>query len=139
MLGRDDQGIQFYNIRIRRCLRQGLLVGKPSDHPEMLVQLPGRSSLGVPGGPGGADNKFFGADVSSANLSKGGYAGIEIHTSQAKFFSSTSWYSKRYEAVDRIYDRTDRTDQKDGAGWFVKGTKNMLFGCTAQETVATAS
>ena len=33
ILGKDDQGMKVHNLRIRKALRQGLLVGKPVGHP----------------------------------------------------------------------------------------------------------
>ena len=62
--------------------KQGLIVGKPDNHPERIAK--------VPGGPGAADNKFIMADVSGANINGGPHAGIEIYTSQCKFVESTS-------------------------------------------------
>ena len=34
LLGLDDQGMKVYNLRIRRTLGPGIVVGKPKNHPE---------------------------------------------------------------------------------------------------------
>lgn len=146
LLGLDDQGMKVYNLRIRRTLGPGIIVGKPKNHPE--------------GTGGAADNKFICADVSSANLGKRGAAGIEIYTSQTKFVASTSWYNKRYRPWQDIYGLAtpqlnangqlaaarvamgaemtagasrNRQWQHDGAGWYIRSTKNIFSACTAQE------
>lgn len=124
ILGRDDQGMKISDIRIRGGNECGLLVGKPSDHPEVIA--------GVPGGPGGADNKFLNADVSSANRLGGTRAGIEVHTSNTKFVNSTSWYNRRFGSFEGTA-ALDRAKFRDGAGWYIKATKNVFIGCTAQE------
>ena len=96
-LGLDDQGIQTYNVRIRRALKQTALIGKPYDHPKAYDVNP-KDGTKPYRRTGAADNKFVGLDASGGNLSQKGYAGVEIYTSQCKFFSSTSWYNKRYIA-----------------------------------------
>ena len=82
-------------LRIRQTLRQGLLVGKPVGHP--LRAREGDT-------PGAADNKFSMIDVSDANMSFGTYAGIEIYTSQSKFEASTSWFNKRNQGKNALYE-----------------------------------
>jgi endopolygalacturonase len=114
VVGKDDQAIQFYNIRIRRALNQGLLVGKP-------------------GSGGAADNRFWGMDVSSANRNGNGSAGIEVYTSQCKFNQCTSWYNRRQQSSGAIDPAKNGGSIGDGAGWRIKGTKNMFIECTAQE------
>ena len=121
ILGLDDQGMKIDKIRIRQTLRQGLLVGKPVGHP--LRAREGDT-------PGAADNKFSMIDVSDANMSFGTYAGIEIYTSQSKFEASTSWFNKRNQGKNALYEVKTR---HVGAGWFIQGTRNMFIGCTAQE------
>jgi hypothetical protein len=69
-------------------------------------------------------------DVSDANMSFGTYAGIEIYTSQSKFEASTSWFNKRNQGKNALYEVKTR---HVGAGWFIQGTRNMFIGCTAQE------
>lgn len=152
IIGNDDQAMKVHNLRIRRTLRQGLIVGKPDNHPERIAK--------VPGGPGAADNKFIMADVSGANITGGPHAGIEIYTSQCKFVESTSWYNRRTRPWQDLYglptpaltqegalageytqmgaEKTaaasrNREWMHAGAGWFVKSTKNIFIGCTAQE------
>ena len=49
ILGKDDQGMKVHNLRIRKALRQGLLVGKPVGHP--LRKSKDQNA-------DGADNKF---------------------------------------------------------------------------------
>lgn len=124
ILGGDDQGMKISDIRIRGGNEMGLLVGKPATHPEFVA--------GVPGGPGGADNKFLNMDVSSSNKLGGVHAGIEVHTSNCKFVNSTSWYNRRFGSFAGAQG-VDRATYYDGAGWYIKGTKNVFIGCTAQE------
>ena len=159
-LGLDDQGFKTKDIRIRRTGKQGLLVGKPADHPEAFEANP-TDPLAPYRRSGAADNKFINVDVSSANLFKNGYAGIEVHTSQCKFINSTSWYNKRAYAgaTDlktlptgdevNIWNLTPTKVQsyagqvnasadpnrfaKDGAGWYIDGRDNNFISCTAQE------
>ena len=130
ILGLHDRGMKVDKIRVRKSLRQGLLVGKPVGHP--LRRKDGNN-------PGGADNKFLTVDISDANLSGKNYAGIEIYASQCKFFGSTSWYNRRSVLQNSIYvtRKKDQSDDqytaKTGAGWYVAGTRNLFQGCTAQE------
>lgn len=130
ILGLHDRGMKVDKIRVRKSLRQGLLVGKPVGHP--LRRIDNNNS-------GGADNKFLTVDISDANLSNKNYAGIEIYASQCKFFGSTSWYNRRSIQKDSIYvaRKKDQPDDqytaKAGAGWYVAGTRNLFQGCTAQE------
>lgn len=124
ILGRDDQGMKISDVRIRGGEQMGLLVGKPSDHPEAIA--------GVSGGPGAADNKFLNMDVSSSNKLGGVHAGIEIYTSNSKFVNSTSWYNRRFGSFAGTKG-AGRGTYYDGAGWYVKGTKNVFVSCTAQE------
>ena len=86
ILGKDDQGMKVHNLRIRKALRQGLLVGKPVGHP--LRKSKDQNA-------DGADNKFSMIDVSGTNQSGGVYAGIEVYASQTKFELSSSWYNHR--------------------------------------------
>lgn len=130
ILGLHDRGMKVDKIRVRKSLRQGLLVGKPVGHP--LRRKDDNNS-------GGADNKFLTVDISDTNLSNKNYAGIEIYASQCKFFGSTSWYNRRSIQKNSIYV-TRKKDQSDdqytakaGAGWYVAGTRNLFQGCTAQE------
>ncbi|MDO4251769.1 MAG: glycosyl hydrolase family 28-related protein [Rothia sp. (in: high G+C Gram-positive bacteria)] len=136
LLGLDDQGCKVNNLRVRRTLKQGLLVGKPFDHPESASSSTGGRAIGA------ADNKFLHADISDANLGQVGCAGIEVYTSQTKFVNSTSWYNRRHQQdiyspvtyaqrAQSSYDRFDRL--RDGAGWYIFGTRNIFSGCTAQE------
>ena len=142
ILGRDDQAMDVWNLKIRNTLQAGLVVGKPDGHPELVAK--------VAGGNGGADNQFFGLNVGGANQSQGGYAGVEVYTSQCTFVHSRVWFTHRAASWQQIYalpvasaDGTDitagapqgenRAAQKDGSGWFIKGTKCIFTGCLAQE------
>lgn len=100
ILGLHDRGMKVDKIRVRKSLRQGLLVGKPVGHPLRRID---------DNNPGGADNKFLTVDISDANLSGKNYAGIEIYASQCKFFGSTSWYNRRSVPKNPIYVRGKRT------------------------------
>ena len=130
ILGLHDRGMKVDKIRVRKSLRQGLLVGKPVGHPLRRID---------DNNPGGADNKFLTVDISDANLSGKNYAGIEIYASQCKFFGSTSWYNRRSVPKNPIYvtrkenQSDDQYTAKAGAGWYVAGTRNLFQGCTAQE------
>ena len=159
-LGLDDQGFKTKDIRVRRTGKQGFLVGKPSDHPEAFVENPS-DPLNPIQKSGAADNKFINIDVSSANLFKRGYSGIEVNTSQCKFINSTSWYNKRSYAGAADFNSLPTGDTvniwnlsptkvqtyagqvnanadpnrfaKDGAGWYINGRDNNFVSCTAQE------
>lgn len=160
-LGKDDQGCKVTDIRIRKTLKQGLLVGKPFDHPEAFLAS---ANSGTPSKQAGAaDNHFTNVDVSSCNALGGGYAGIEIYTSQCSFVACKSWYVKRYlsgaanldEALptgdtENIWNFSATKEElvagqvnlkadpmrfaKDGAGFFVAGRDNKFVACTSQET-----
>lgn len=134
-LGLDDQGCKTTNLRVRRTWNQGLLVGKPHRHPEGYENGSRRT--------GAADNKFIHADISGANQGQVGCAGIEVYTAQTKFLNSTSWYHRRYR--EDIYSKTAKIEgdystydsydkMRDGAGWYIDGTRNIFIGCTSQET-----
>ena len=109
LLGTDDQAMQVQRIRGRHFLRQGLLVGKED------------------GSGGGADDYFAGIDISSANMGGGSCAGIEVYTSNHHFVQCKSWYNKRSTAF------VAGNSYKDGAGWYVNGTRNMFVSCEAQD------
>ena len=136
IIGIDDQAMKVFSLKTRHCGQSGLLVGKPVGHPE--------------GTGGAADNKFFGADIGGSNQSKSGYAGIEVWTSQTKFSLSTSWYTHRAAPFADLYalptgstagqdvaagapSTTNRRNQKDGAGWYIRATKCAFVECEAQE------
>lgn len=121
ILGRDDQGMKIHDIRIRKPLRQGLLVGKPVGHPLRLSKDQDAD---------GADNKFSMIDVSGANQSGGVYAGIEVYASQTKFELSSSWFNHRTLPKSTIYSPENA---HAGAGWLNRGERNIYIGCTAQE------
>lgn len=158
--GQDDQGYKTKDIRVRKTWKQGFVVGKPTDHPEAFEPNPSNPSDPYQRS-GAADNKFINIDVSSGNMSRQGYAGIEVNTSQCKFINSTSWYHKRgyAGAVDfnalptgdtvNIWNLSPTKNQaypgvsntnvdpnrfaKDGAGWYINGRDNNFTSCTAQE------
>lgn len=159
LLGLDDQGCKISNIRVRRTWKQGLLVGKPFDHPEAYETNPTNSAKPYRR-TGAADNKFFRMDISGANNAGAGYAGIEVYTSQSMFAHCTSWYHRRSYAGDsaqklsgdteniwnlsattqnaivgKVNTKTDKFRYtKDGAGWYIAGTRNEFSNCTSQET-----
>ena len=161
-LGLDDQGCQISNFRVRHTLKQGWLVGKPGDHPEAyeaVVGDPTKASRKY----GAADNHFVNIDVSSSNLSLGGYAGFEIYTSQCCFTQCKSWYHRRSSSGAADLTGTLPTGDavniwnfaatqgtmvagasnpngdpkrfvKDGAGYYISGRDNVFMGSTSQET-----
>lgn len=162
LVGLDDQGCQISNFRVRHTLKQGWLIGKPGDHPEAYEAregAPTKSDRKY----GAADNHFVNIDVSSANLSLGGYAGFEIYTSQCCFTQCKSWYHRRSSsgAADltgtlptgdsvNIWnfaatqgtmvagasnpDGDPKRFVKDGAGYYISGRDNVFMGSTSQET-----
>ena len=162
LLGLDDQGCQISNFRIRHTLKQGWLVGKPGNHPEAYearASEPSKADRKY----GSADNHFVNIDVSSSNLSLGGYAGFEIYTSQCCFTQCKSWYHRRSSsgAADltgtlptgdsvNIWnfaatqgtmtagvsnpDGDPKRFVKDGAGYYISGRDNVFMGSTSQET-----
>lgn len=110
VLGSDDQAMQVQRIRIRHTSKQGLLVGKED------------------GSGGGPDNYFSGIDVSSANNATGNtFAGIEIYSSNNHFLQCKSWYNKRSTAY------SSAATYKDGAGWYIRATRNAFVSCEAQD------
>lgn len=158
-LGLDDQGCKVSDIRVRRTMKQGMLVGKPDDHPEAWTA--GADQVKPIRQTGSADNKFHRIDISGGNQSGGGYAGVEIYTAQCMFSQCTSWYNRRYTtgAVTGAEPAGDEKNiwnlkatretavpgqvnlktnmfrfAKDGAGWYVDGTRNEFANCTSQET-----
>lgn len=162
LLGLDDQGCQMSNFRIRKTWKQSFLVGKPADHPEGWEINPNDATKPYRR-TGAADNHFFNIDVSSANMSLGGYAGFEIYTSQCYFTQCKAWYVKRGLSGAADLEGTLPTGDaaniwnfvatkntatpgisnpdseamrfpKDGAGYFVNGRDNIFMGCQSQET-----
>lgn len=107
--GVDDQAINFIGIRGRHFLRQGLVVGRED------------------GSGGGADDHYAFCDFSSANRGGGGYAGIEIYGTNNAFVATGSWFNKRSTTF------VEGQDYKDGAGWYIKGSRNRFFGVEAQD------
>lgn len=152
IFGRDDQGMKISAVRVRRTLNQGIIVGKPPNHPENLAK--------VKGWPGGADNNFTMVEVSGANMSGGGNAGIEIYTSQCHFTDCKSWYNSRSRPWQDLYGLTtpaltsagalagarvdmgaevsagasrNREWMHAGAGFYIRATRTIMQGCEAQE------
>lgn len=99
LLGLDDQGCKITNFRIRRTWRQGVLIGKPFDHPEAYEVNPSDASKPYRR-TGAADNHFDRIECSGANQSLGYYAGFEVYGSQCTFDQPKSWYHKRSIAGD---------------------------------------
>ncbi|MFJ3031907.1 hypothetical protein ACIP5Z_07330 [Rothia terrae] len=132
ILGQDDQGIKVNNVRIDRTLSAGLIVGRPLWHPASIA-------ANKPAG-GGADNQFIDVDVHGCNLGDGGFAGIEVYTSNCVFTACKSWYIRRATVSDVLNRPTTGTwDEKvaafrPGAGFFVYGRSNTFIGCASQET-----
>lgn len=162
LLGLDDQGCQVSNIRIRKTWKQGLLVGKPGDHPEAYEENPGNSAKPYRRA-GAADNHFFNIDASSANMGLGGWAAFEVNTSQCYFTQCKAWYTKRgYSGAADLSGTLPTGDEvniwnfsatqgtmkpgisnpdgdakrfvKDGAGYYINGRDNVFTACMSQET-----
>ena len=109
IIGIDDQGMHVQRIRIRRCINQCLIVGKPDDSG------------------GGPDNFFHAMDMSSGNIGLGTAACVELYASNCHFVECKVWYGKRGSAF------TAGATYKDGAGWYIRGTRNTFVACEAQD------
>lgn len=131
VLGLDDQGCQLRNIRVRRTLGPGVVIGKAPDHVASVTA--GRREIGA------ADNILDCVDVSGANIAGGTSAGFEIHATNTTLIGCKSWYNRRsvHGAEGRpggIWDTANmHRFTAAGAGFFVRGGRNILTGCTAQE------
>lgn len=131
VLGLDDQGCQLRNIRVRRTLGPGVVVGKSPDHLASVTA--GRREIGA------ADNILDGVDVSGANLAGGASAGIEIYATNTTLIGCKSWYNRRnIHGVEGkpagIWDTSSNHKfTAAGAGFFIRGGRNILTACTAQE------
>lgn len=131
VLGLDDQGCQLRNIRVRRTLGAGVVIGKSPEHITSVTA--GRRETGA------ADNILDAVDVSGANIAGGTNAGFEIYATNTTLTSCKSWYNRRsiHGAEGRpggIWDTSNmHRFTAAGAGFFVRGGRNILTGCTAQE------
>lgn len=131
VLGLDDQGCQLRNIRVRRTLGPGVVIGKSPDHLASVTA--GRREIGA------ADNILDGVDVSSANIAGGTSAGFEIYATNTTVTSCKSWYNRRSTSgvegkPGSIWDTaSNHKFTAAGAGFFIRGGRNMLASCTAQE------
>lgn len=131
VLGLDDQGCQLRNIRVRRTLGPGVVIGKSPEH--LAVVAAGRREIGA------ADNILAAVDVSGANIAGGTSAGFEIYATNTTLTSCKSWYNRRsIHGVDGkpagIWDTANNHKfTAAGAGFFIRGGRNMLASCTAQE------
>lgn len=108
IIGVDDQGMMVQRIRGRRFTSCGVQIGK-SD-----------------GSGGGPDNYFAFLDFSSAGAGTNA-AVFEIYAANCHFVSCKGWYAKRRTAF------AAGAAYKDGAGWFIKGTRNTFISCEAQD------
>lgn len=131
VLGLDDQGCQLRNIRVRRTLGPGVVIGKSPDHLASVTA--GRREIGA------ADNILDAVDVSGANIAGGTSAGFEIYATNTTLTSCKSWYNRRStHGIDGkpagIWDTaSNHKFTAAGAGFFIRGGRNMLASCTAQE------
>lgn len=131
VLGLDDQGCQLRNIRVRRTLGAGVVVGKSPEHIASVTA--GRREIGA------ADNILDCVDVSGANIAGGTNAGFEIYATNTTLIGCKSWYNRRsiHGAEGRpggIWDTSNmHRFTAAGAGFFIRGGRNILTGCTAQE------
>lgn len=131
VLGLDDQGCQLRNIRVRRTLGAGVVIGKSPEHITSVTA--GRREIGA------ADNILDCVDVSGANIAGGTNAGFEIYATNTTLIGCKSWYNRRsiHGAEGRpggIWDTSNmHRFTAAGAGFFVRGGRNMLSSCTAQE------
>ena len=131
VLGLDDQGCQLRNIRVRRTLGPGVVIGKSPEHITSVTA--GRREIGA------ADNILDCVDVSGANIAGGTNAGFEIYATNTTLIGCKSWYNRRsiHGAEGRpggIWDTSNmHRFTAAGAGFFIRGGRNMLSSCTAQE------
>lgn len=131
VLGLDDQGCQLRNIRVRRTLGPGVVIGKSPEHITSVTA--GRREIGA------ADNILDCVDVSGANIAGGTNAGFEVYATNTTLIGCKSWYNRRsiHGAEGRpggIWDTSNmHRFTAAGAGFFVRGGRNMLNACTAQE------
>ena len=88
---------------------------------------------------GVADNILDAVDVSGANIAGGTNAGFEVYATNTTLIGCKSWYNRRSIAgvegkVGSIWDTSNmHRFTAAGAGFFVRGGRNMLASCTAQE------
>lgn len=131
VLGLDDQGCQLRNIRVRRTLGPGVVIGKSPEHITSVTA--GRREIGA------ADNILDAVDVSGANIAGGTNAGFEVYATNTTLVGCKSWYNRRsiHGAEGRpggIWDTSNmHRFVAAGAGFFIRGGRNMLSSCTAQE------
>ena len=131
VLGLDDQGCQLRNIRVRRTLGPGVVIGKSPDHLTSVTA--GRRETGA------ADNILDGVDVSGANIAGGNNAGFEIYATNTTLIGCKAWYNRRSIGgvegkTGSIWDTSNmHRFTAAGAGFFIRGGRNILTGCTAQE------
>lgn len=136
LFGLDDQACQVRNVRVRRTREFGVCVGKPLEHPRAKVD--GKRETGA------GDNILDAVDVSGANISGGGFAGIEIYTTNTTVTNCKAWYNRRSNsgvegAKGSIWDTKGANADhphaaiKNGAGFYVHGGRNIFTACTAQE------
>lgn len=136
LFGLDDQACQVRNVRVRRTRDFGVCIGKPFEHP--------RAKVGGKRETGAGDNILDAVDVSGANISGGGFAGIECYTTNTTFTACKSWYNRRSNsgvegAKGSIWDTKGANSEhphapiKNGAGFYIHGGRNIFTGCTAQE------
>lgn len=131
VLGLDDQGCQLRNIRVRRTLGPGVVIGKSPEHITSVTA--GRREIGA------ADNILDCVDVSGANIAGGTNAGFEVYATNTTLIGCKSWYNRRsiHGAEGRpggIWDTSNmHRFTAAGAGFVIRGGRNILTGCTAQE------
>lgn len=131
VLGLDDQGCQLRNIRVRRTLGPGVVIGKSPEHITSVTA--GRREIGA------ADNTLDCVDVSGANIAGGTNAGFEVYATNTTLIGCKSWYNRRsiHGAEGRpggIWDTSNmHRFTAAGAGFFIRGGRNMLSSCIAQE------
>lgn len=131
VLGLDDQGCQLRNVRVRRALGPGVVIGKAPEH--ITSVMAGRREIGA------ADNILDTVDVSGANIAGGTNAGFEIYATNTTLTACKSWYNRRsIHGVEGrpggIWDTSNmHRFTAAGAGFFVRGGRNIIASCTAQE------
>ena len=131
VLGLDDQGCQLRNVRVRRTLGPGVVIGKSPEHITSVTA--GRREIGA------ADNILDAVDVSGANIAGGTSAGFEIYATNTTLTACKSWYNRRsVHGIEGkpagIWDTSNmHRFTAAGAGFFIRGGRNMLASCTAQE------
>lgn len=121
VLGLDDQGCQLRNVRVRRTLGPGVVIGKSPEHITSVTA--GRREIGA------ADNILDGVDVSGANIAGGTNAGFEIYATNSTLIGCKSWYNRRSIRGGRNIIASCTAQENGGHGVVIVGHSSQVTGC----------